>query len=225
MKKLLFLFPVVFLLVAGCSFSKQENAQPLKQEQNIPSQPAASKSENIASATPESQGQQLAASIENVICNESPKYLIVSRKLVDSPGSDILVKYKTAEEQNIPCDYKIEKTDFEIKNESAEYFFGLTDDFLVLDSGTAPYPRGLIVYDLINRKKIYTDKYSQPATVKNGVITYWSPTDKKVDDKNCPEYAKYTSEGLGVEIEAHINLGLGNLNKKDTGEYRCSPTQ
>ena len=225
MKKLLFLLPAVFLLVAGCSFSKQENAQPLKQEQNISSQPSASESKNIASATPESQIQAPATSTKDVICNENPKYLVISRKLVDSPGSDILVKYKTAENQNISCEYRIEKTDFEIKNESAEYFFGLTDDFLILDSGTAPYPRDLIVYDLTNRKKVYTDKYSQPAAVQNGVVTYWSPTDKKVDDKNCPESAKYSSEGLGVEIEARVNLTLANLNKKNSGEYRCSPTQ
>jgi len=163
--------------------------------------------------------------ISNLECNNSSKYFVVSKNYEGDLGSDFLVKYKTSEDQTISCKYVVEKTNFEIKDQGPAYFFALTDNFLILDYGTAPPPRTLIVYDLNSRKEVYTDSYSAPFSILNDVITYWSPIEEKATNENCPGLSEYTANWFGAAIEAHVSVNLSNLVKKELGEYRCSPTQ
>lgn len=160
---------------------------------------------------------------KDIRCEESSKYFVIlaSRFSV----SDFLVKYKTDKDQVIPCDYIVAEGDFEIKNQDATYFLALTDNFLLLDRGTAPPPRILIVYDLINREKVYTAKYSSHPSISNDTITYWTPTDEKVTEDNCPEINEFLGRSLGAEIEAYVTLNLTDLTKEESGEYRCSARQ
>jgi len=109
--------------------------------------------------------------------------------------------------------------------DEATYFIALENNFLILDQGTAPDPRGLIVYDLNINKKIYSDRYSKPIEVKNNTITYWSPIDTKVTKENCPESIEWAKNWLGAGMESHIILNLSDLSKKESGEYRCSVRQ
>lgn len=161
----------------------------------------------------------------NMTCKNTPNYFVVEKSLEDSVGTEILIKYKTGINQSFKCEYRVEMGDLEIKNESAEYFFGITNNFLIIDSGTAPYPRGLIIYNLNTRKKVYTDMYSTPISVDGNLIKYWNPVNIEVTEKNCPQLAEYTSGGLGAGIESYVTLDLSNLIKKDFGEYRCSARQ
>jgi hypothetical protein len=158
-------------------------------------------------------------------CKDSQNYFIISKSLTDSVGSDILVKNKTSQTEILPCEYNVVTGDFEIKNVEAEYFLAITGHFLVLDSGTAPDPRGLIVYDLNTRKKIYTDKYSKPFSVSDDTIMYWTPVATKVTNENCPKLSEYSSGGLGAEIEQQVTLDLTTLTKKNSGYFRCSAIQ
>ncbi|MDR3547689.1 MAG: hypothetical protein P4M11_05380 [Candidatus Pacebacteria bacterium] len=158
-------------------------------------------------------------------CHESEKYFEVQNSLGDLVGSDILIKYKTAIDQRFSCTFIVENGDFEIKNADADYFLAFTDNFLLIDRGTAPEPRGLIVYDLRSRKQVYEDRYASPWSVAGDTVTYWNPVDTKVTTQNCPDLATYTSQGLGAVIESQVTLDLTTLTKKATGEYRCSITQ
>lgn len=158
-------------------------------------------------------------------CVSNDKYFVVENDLVDNVGSNILVKYKSTKDQKYSCEYLPGDSDFQIKNEFAEYVLALENNFLILDSGTGPPPRGLIIYDLINRKKVFTDSYSNPIAVNNGTVTYWRPVNTKPDEINCPDLTEYTSRGLRAVIEAHVVLTLSTLNKTELGEYRCSATQ
>lgn len=173
-------------------------------------------------------------STDNLSCEENYRYFVISKKSEDyirSNFSDFLVKYKTDKDQVIPCDYLVAEGDFEIKNQDATYFLALTDNFLILDVGTAPPPRVLMVYNLGSREKVYTDQYSyypfDSFKVLNDTITYWTPTDEKVTKDNCPEfYELYKLYGYGVaEIEAYVILNLVDLTKEELGEHRCSYRQ
>ncbi|TSC70774.1 MAG: hypothetical protein CEO12_150 [Parcubacteria group bacterium Gr01-1014_46] len=166
--------------------------------------------------------QSVSASLE---CHDSPKYFVIEKSLTDSVGSDILIKYKTNLNQIMPCVYKVENEDFELKNVSAEYFLAFTDNFLLLDSGTAPPPRELIVYDLNSRKKVFTDLYRGPVTQIGDNITYLSVTSEKVTTKNCPSLSEYTADGLGAVIMSKITVNLSTLTKKDLGQKECFSTQ
>jgi len=159
----------------------------------------------------------------DVSCVDNSSYFVVSKSLKDSVGSDILVKYKTSTSQNFACSYIVKLGDFEIKNQKAEYFYGITNNFLITDSGTGPNERGLIVYDLNLKKKVFEDTYTEPLSIQNNSLTYWTSANTKATSQNCPKLAEYTSQGLVGVIERHVTLDLSNLTKKDLGESRCSP--
>jgi hypothetical protein len=162
---------------------------------------------------------------KNLECHDSPKYFAIQKGISDSAGSDILIKYDTNPSQNFPCAYTVASGDFEIKNVMAEYFLAFTENFLLLDSGTAPPPRGLIVYDLRSRKIVFTDSYTKPVLVEGDNITYLSKTDQKPTLQNCPDLDNYTKNGLGAVIMSKITVNLLTLNKKDLGTTQCLATQ
>lgn len=160
-----------------------------------------------------------------VDCHESSRYYVVQKSLAPQVGSDILIKYKISSRQSIPCAYVVEDNDFEIKNAEAEYFLAFTDNFLVLDKGTAPPPRGLVVYDLRSRKKVFTDMYTKPVVVTGDSITYLSQSTQKPTTKNCPGLTEYTKNGLGAVIMSKVTVDLSSLHKKELGVYECMATQ
>ena len=172
--------------------------------------------------TPAPDNTVTAAGVE---CHDSPKYFLVQKSLADSVGSDILIKYKTSSDQNIPCVYTAASGDFEIPNVSAEYFLAFTDNFLLLDSGTAPPPRGLIAYDLRSRGIAFTDIYAKAVEVSGDTITYFSKTDQKPTVQNCPDLNTYTTNGLGAVIMSKVTVDLNSLTKNDTGATECMATQ
>jgi len=157
-------------------------------------------------------------------CEENDEYFVISREF--KPGvSDFLVKSKKSSGQSISCAYIVEEKDFELKNQEATYFLALTDNFFILDRGTAPSPRGLIVYDLASHKEVYAGQYAGPLTVSNDTIIYWAPTDKEVTIDNCPELNDFLVGGLGAGIDTYVSLNLSSLTKIELEEYRCSARQ
>lgn len=158
-------------------------------------------------------------------CYETPRYVAIEKKLDSSVGSDILVKYKTSPEQRVRCTYTFKEGDFEIKNVSAEYFLAFTDNFLILDSGTAPEPRGLVAYDLRTRAQVFTDRYAQPVVVSGDTITYFSESEQVPTNATCPELASYIENGLGAALMSKVTVDLPSLTKTQSGEMRCIATQ
>ena len=94
---------------------------------------------------------------------QSPGYLVVAKSVEGRVGTDFLVKFKSRADEELPCSYILENNDFEIKNEWAEYFAGLTKNLLILDSTTGPGPSGLIIWDLKSRRKVYEGSWSDPS--------------------------------------------------------------
>ena len=155
--------------------------------------------------------------IYNQNCVSNEKYSVIA-------GPNILVKYKSSDKQIISCDYSVGSGDFQIVGD-AEYILALENNFLIIDSGTGPDPRSLIIYDLNTRKKIYNDSYSKPVDIKNNTVNYWTGTATPVTDQNCPESKQWKAEGLGAAIDSYVSLNLPTLIKTALGEYRCSPRQ
>ncbi len=158
-------------------------------------------------------------------CVDNDKYFIIENNSIDSVGADHLVKYKNNRDDNFDCKYVVAKGDFEIKNEWAEYTLGLENNLLILDSGTGTDPRGLIIYNLDLRKKVYEDLYSEPVDIKNNTISYWTEATEKATKANCPKLEEYEGYGGSAAIETHVSLDLSTFLKKDLGEHRCSYQQ
>ena len=159
------------------------------------------------------------------VCHDSTRYFAIEKSLAPNVGSNILIKYKTSPEEKLPCVYAVANGDFEPPNVEAQYFLAFTDNFILLDSGTAPEPRGLIVYDLRSRKQVFTDSYAKPVIVVGDTITYLSKTSIEPTAQNCPDLKTYTSNGLGAVIMSKVTVDLKTLFKKDAGMFECKATQ
>lgn len=157
-------------------------------------------------------------------CYQSPKYLVVAKDAETGVGTDFLIKYKLTADEKLPCSYVFGNNDFEIKNEWAEYFAGLTDHLLILDSTTGPGPSGLTIWDLNKRKKVYKGAWSDPGDMTDASITYWAETGEATN-VNCPERVEWESGGLGAAIETKVILNLVDFSVAKTKETRCDPRQ
>ena len=168
--------------------------------------------------------QIISAEMNQVRCYQSTRYFVVAKDLKGKGGTDFLVKYKSTADEKLPCRYLFGKNDFEIKNEWAEYFAGLTSHFLILDSTTGPGPSGLTIWDLKKRKKVYEGSWSDPMEITDDSIVYWAETGEATVD-NCPERARWESHGLGAAIETKVVLNLSDFSVSKTKQTRCSPRQ
>ncbi len=158
-------------------------------------------------------------------CVNNDKYYVIGRPLIDSVGSDYLIKYKDSEKDVFECEYNFENGDFEIKNGYAQYILALEDDFLIFDQGTGPEPRLLIVYDLAKKEKVYENLYSKPISIEDNTISFWATTDDLVTKENCPRLEEMKRDGFGSIIETRVSLDLQNLIVEGLGEYQCIPLQ
>ena len=159
-----------------------------------------------------------------ITCYQSAKYLVVAREVQGQVGTDFLIKYKSNPREKLECSYVHGKEDFEIKNEWAEYFAGLMHDLLILDSTTGPGPSGLIIWDLVKRKKVYEGSWSGAEEANDDRLVFWTETGEATAG-NCPELEKWKSQGLDGAIETKVILNLTNFQITETQQTRCSPRQ
>ncbi len=181
-------------------------------------------STSVASGTSQSS-VSTNISEEGVVCHEHDEYFVITKSSSMGIGTDIIVRDKRLTTTELLCRYKVQDGDFEIKNKDAEYFLAVSDHFLILDSGTAPSPRILIIYDLQTKTNVYTDRYAKPFTSEGLLLTYWSPSKEKVTPVNCPNMTENTRQGLGSLVETHLSLSLSTFIRTPLGESRCVATQ
>ncbi len=157
-------------------------------------------------------------------CHDGGRYRVVA-KATESVGTDLLIKY-TARGRSIPpaCRYVVSAGDFEIRNERAEYFLGLRGALLILDSGTAPEPRGLIVWDLEKRQKVFTGTYSPPYSIDAAGMRFWAQSGEATDT-TCPQAAGWRANGLGAALETETTLNFADLSLTPSVNTRCSARQ
>jgi hypothetical protein len=156
-------------------------------------------------------------------CHDGGRYRVVA-KATESVGTDFLIKY-TPRGRSIPaCRYAVRAGDFEIRNERAEYFLGLQGALLILDSGTAPEPRGLIVWDLEKRQKVFTGTYSPPYSIDAAGMRFWAQS-SEATDANCPQAAGWRANGLGAALETETTLNFADLSLTPSENTRCSARQ
>lgn len=107
----------------------------------------------------------------------------------------------------------------------ATFYLGETQQYLLLDTGTAPPPRMLSVLDISLGTTTYTGLYNRPVEIGEGTFTFWQPVDEAPTAQNCPDLAEWESNGLGAGMERRVTLDLETLEIRDLGEERCSARQ
>lgn len=169
-------------------------------------------------------------------CYDRTNYFIISRADPLNAGDDILVKNKSDKNQNIPCDYNVGKTDFELKNSCndgpvcyrAQHLSSIKDNLLIVDEGTGTENRNIVIYDLTKKVKVFSDTYNSfvdSIEPQGNIITYWQTTNTIANSENCPKIKEYQNQGGGAKIETKTSLDLSTLTKKELGETRCSYSQ
>ncbi len=160
----------------------------------------------------------------NLECHKTKDFMIVERSVFDAVGTDFLIKPRAKKNLSSPCEYSVQPGDFEILNETAEYFLGLQRDLLILDSGTGPSPRSLIIWDIAKRKKVYAGSYSEPIKISPSKLVFWMES-TLATEKNCPEKSRWQADGLGAAIETKVKLSLPDFKINKLSNTRCSPRQ
>lgn len=162
-----------------------------------------------------------------ITCHDSPEHFVITRSRTETSevGESILVKRKTSANQIIECAYVPKDGDLELANAGPTYFLDITGDYLILDVGTAPPPRKISVYDLVQQKEIYSDQYNTPTEIRNGTFTYWQPVATEVTVANCPDLDEYQANGLGAGIERRVTVDFDTLQLTSLDETRCSVRQ
>ena len=158
------------------------------------------------------------------VCN---KYVIFTTETEDGVGEDIRIALRgRSSDAKQLCDDKSAKTYFIIKNDDSNFFFGLFEDYLFVDIGTGPEPRGLSVFDLSRKKKIYDASYNTPIKISAGpALDFWMPLEKDLPKKQCPQAKKWEAQGLGFGFERRVILDLKTLKERTIGQPRCTPRQ
>lgn len=165
----------------------------------------------------------LASAADRPVCHDERRFRVIAKPTA-SVGTDFLVKQLGRGRSIPPCKYLVREGDLEIRNENAEYFLGMTGSFLVLDSGTAPEPRGIIIWDLQKRQKMYTGTYAKPVSIDDRGITFWQQRGEATD-ANCPQAAGWRAQGLGAALETEVRLDFADMKPVPGAATRCSARQ
>ncbi len=185
---------------------------------------------------PQSSPSAPSTATASVRCMDSPEYFVIDRN-PGAPGLDVVAVRKTDAGMTFPCTASStaallspssSSSFVQLQNDLPEFVLGIAGSrFLIVDSGTAPPPRGLLVYDLSSHSEhpAFTDTYDRPISLATDTVTYWEATTQAVTKANCPDAGTWTSQGLGSVMVSHVELALPALTVKALGEYRCEPTQ
>jgi hypothetical protein len=142
-------------------------------------------------------------------------------------GEEIRVAiHRPEEESSGALARAVASPDFVVPNDDANYFFGLSAGKVFVDQGTGPEPRGLAVYDIRSKKKVYAGTYSFPINmIDSNRLEFFKEIDAKPPGVDCPEQAEWTAGGLGVAYERRVKVDLTSGAESPTEEVRCAPRQ
>jgi len=120
----------------------------------------------------------------------------------------------------------VDAGDYELKNSDANYFVGISNNFLFIDNGTGPDARDIFIYDLSKRKEVYRLGYNKDIIgIKEGrYFEYWigEPATKR----QCPDsYDELKQGGNQPSIETVIRLDLKTFKTIPTKRTRCDVFQ
>ncbi len=100
---------------------------------------------------------------------------------------------------------------------------GVVRDVLFIDTGTAPGPRGLTIYDLRRRSVALKSSWAgNPKVLHSGELELWIP-EGPADPEECPqfEYCEKEMGGSYAMTKHRLNLQTFELTQLDEVSCDC----
>ena len=118
-----------------------------------------------------------------VVCYHHARYIVVERRVMEV-GSDLFVRLASSRR----CDADSLPADFVWRNRDADYFLGLRGDMLLIDRGTGPDVRTLVVVNLRSRRELSTMSYvgSVVAGLDSFTVGVWQAYTLTKPASDCP---------------------------------------
>lgn len=158
------------------------------------------------------------------------EYRIYVTQTPGSPGQDIYIS-KSPSPPSDPCGPDKCGQYFPIRAGDlggADYFSGISGDYLFIDQGTGPSYRTLSIFDM--RDKTYplrAVRYAD-AGIEDGIFTYYETMDEvegALAKVPCPKASEWKRQGLTVVYEEQMSFDLKTGRQDSLRRFRCSPAQ
>jgi hypothetical protein len=158
-------------------------------------------------------------------CHDSAAFRVVERTRDDGPGADFLVQPVQPGPAMPACSYQRMPGDFEIPSRDAESFAALVGTMLVIDNGTGPDRRRLILWNLQRREQVLDTPLGAIIEVTPQRLSYWRPDEQPANDTNCPRRRRWQAQLLGARMERKVSLDLRSMTPQTLNRWRCVSVQ
>jgi hypothetical protein len=150
-------------------------------------------------------------------CYSLAHWLVLAREKADV-GSDVIVRKReaTAAPIGASCEFDSLPGDYVVRNAEAEYFDGIREHWLFLESGTGPQS-SWVIHDLAARRKIgVLDADAIVGWRDSATLTVWLRADT-VPHAKCPD----VPEGLVAGSDSLVDYDLRTGKHKSLFKWRC----
>lgn len=158
------------------------------------------------------------------------EYTIYVIQNADFPGQDIHI-YKPPSPPGDPCGAGKGEKYFSIssgESGGANFFGGISGNYLFIDQGTGPSYRTLSVFDIMEKKfPLLALRYSG-ARIEHGILTYYETRDEvtgALEKIPCPAASEWKKQGLNIIYEEKMSFDLRTGKESSLRQFRCSPAQ
>lgn len=148
------------------------------------------------------------------VCHTFATYFVLEQELRNEVGAHVIVRPRAS---RAGCGTDSTAGDFVRRNEWAEYFMALRDDWLFLDSGTGNQ-RGVFVYHIPSRAKLATFVGEIAGWRDSTTLLAWVAGEDSVPRAACPK----VPEGLMAAADSLVAIDLRAGTRALLGRWRCS---
>jgi len=160
------------------------------------------------------------------VCYDSARYHVIAQDLDDGPGQRIAVLARKPGDATPACSAAQAKALPALAVPEESYAVGLKQDFLLLDQGTGPDGRELLLWDLRSARVAWRSAYDELLHEQRAdALVFWRPEKKAADEAGCPQLRQWRKESLGAVMEQQVRLTLADLSVSPLGRWRCVAQQ
>lgn len=147
------------------------------------------------------------------LCYETPKFTVVEKSHFED--SHYFVKVPAVKCTSMKNEAASDN-DFQIDGDHM-FINGIYRDLVFMDQGTSTGVRGLSIYDVLKKEKVYDGDYWGSLNITDGKLVFWSEPIEATKE-NCPDLSAYPYGGTVIR---KVSLDLEDFHVQKTTETQC----